>query len=208
MTQIVLLGAGGHARVLLKVLARLGHSVLGVVAAQTPERDIGVPLLGDDAWLLDRGCQGIVLVNGIGSVGETGLRSKVSRRFRDAGFTFQAVVDPLASIEDDCRIGDGAQILRGGLIQTGVQVGADAIVNTGAIIDHDCRIGAGAHIAPGCVLSGEVIVGERAHLGTGSVVRQGIHIGSGAVIGAGSVVVSNIADGMMACGVPARVVKR
>lgn len=204
----IVLGAGGHALVLLAALRRLNVAVAGVVARDIPTRDLGVPLLGDDDWLLARDPASAVLVNAIGSVGSTALRRRVADRFRAAGFRFLTVIDPEARVEADCAAGEGAQVLKGALVQPGTVIGADAIINTGAIIDHECRIGDGVHVAPGCVLSGEVIVEAGAHLGTGTVVRQGIRIGAGAVTGVGSVVVSDIAAGVVACGVPAKVMVR
>lgn len=206
--SVLVIGAGGHAKVLLAALGRLGRTVAGFVDAKGQGTGPGgLPVLGDDDWLLAQGPERFVLVNAIGSTGSTALRGRVFQRFKAAGFQFLTVADPQALVEPDCRMGEGAQILKGAMVQPGVEIGANAIVNTGAIIDHDCRIGANAHIAPGCVLSGGVEIGDGSHLGTGSVVREGISIGQNAIIGAGSVVVSPVAAGALAYGNPARVVK-
>jgi len=89
------------------------------------------------------------------------------------------------------------------------------------------RIGKGTMIAPNCAFypydhgilpgkpireqpletKGDIIVGDEAWLAFGVIVLSGVKIGSGAVIGAGSVVTSDIPDGAIAVGAPARVVK-
>jgi acetyltransferase EpsM len=77
-------------------------------------------------------------------------------------------------------------------------------VNTGATIDHDCIVGDYAHLAPGVHLAGAVQVGEGAFLGIGSVVCPGIKVGRWATLGAGGVAIRDVADGVVAVGVPAR----
>jgi acetyltransferase-like isoleucine patch superfamily enzyme len=54
---------------------------------------------------------------------------------------------------------------------------------------------------------GPVVIGDHSWLGTGVIVLGGVHIGSGAVIASGAVVTDDVADGAIAVGVPARVVK-
>lgn len=207
--HILIIGAGGHAKVLLALLKRQGLAVAGIVDIQASGVGLnGLPVVGDDEWLLSCSPEHIRLVNALGSTGAVTRRARVFQRFKVAGFQFLTLVDPLAEVEADCQIGEGAQILKGAVIQTGVEIGANTIVNTGAIIDHDCNIGPDSHIAPGCILSGSVAVGACCHVGTGTVIRQNIEIGSGTVIGAGSVVVDNIPCESLAYGVPAKVISR
>ena len=94
------------------------------------------------------------------------------------------------------------------VVQPDAVIGDHVIVNTGATIDHDCTIGDYAHLAPGVHLSGSVHVGEGAFLGIGSVVIPGVKIGRWSTLGAGAVAIRDLADGVTAVGVPARVLKR
>ncbi|CAA7613610.1 Sugar O-acyltransferase, sialic acid O-acetyltransferase NeuD family [Candidatus Terasakiella magnetica] len=209
--SVIILGAGGHAKVLLAALARMGQNVAGLVDGNPglPQDGycMGLPILGDDTWLLSRPVESVRLVNGLGSTGPTAARTGLYQRFKAAGFAFLTVLDPESRVEPDCCLGEGAQVLKGVLIQPGVRIGANTIVNTGAIIDHDCTIGENSHIASGAVLSGGVWVGMGCHVGAGAVVRQGIELGEGAVVGAGGVVVSRVPAGAVVYGNPARVVK-
>jgi UDP-perosamine 4-acetyltransferase len=200
----LILGAGGHARVLLSLLRRSGVSVAGFVASAGLVPSEGLPILGDDDWLSTRAADRYQLANGVGSIGVTDARRKLFTRFDSAGFQFPTLIDPDACVDDDVQLGAATQILRCAVVQPGVRIGRNCIINTGAIIDHECSIEDHVHIAPGSTLSGATQVGEGTHIGTAAVVRQGIRIGANCVIGAGSVVVSDIADGRKAWGVPAR----
>jgi sugar O-acyltransferase (sialic acid O-acetyltransferase NeuD family) len=192
--KVIILGAGGHARVLIDALKRCHRTVLGVL---TPEQVpggavMGVPVLGDDSTIKRFSPDKVELVNGVGSYPGQELRWQLRQSFQEKGYRFSTVIHPQAIISEGVVLGTGVQIMAGCIVQTGVQVGDDTILNTGAILDHDCVIGNCCHIAPGCTLSGGVVVGNRVHVGTGSSVIQQITIGEGAMIGAGSVIFDDI----------------
>jgi len=203
--RVVILGAGGHARVLLETLRVLGVPVVGFVAPSAEGSRLGdVPWLGSDTALsvLD---DGVEVVNGVGSAGSAERRAAAHATGKAAGLRFRTVVHPSAVVDGSAELGAGSQILAGSLVGVAARIGADVIVNSGAIVEHDCVVGAHSHVAPGAVLAGDVAVGESTHIGLGSRVIQGVTIGSACVIGAGAVVLHDIPDGTTAVGVPARI---
>ncbi len=203
---IVIIGGGGHAKVLLSVLLDLNLNVLGFTD-QNPQDSylskLAIPYLGDDDSLLKYVKTEILLVNGLGSIKSTAGRASVFQKFTQLNFQFATLIHPSAIIARDCTIEMGAQIMAGAIVQTGSRIGANTIVNTGARVDHDCDIGRHVHISPGAILSGQVCVEDRAHVGTGAVVIQGIRIGSSSVVGAGAVVIRDVKQNAVVVGVPA-----
>jgi len=196
--QVVLLGSGGHARVLLSMLQRLNVDVLGVVDPnRTPGSQwSGLDVLGGDAAVFGHSPERIDLVNGIGSLpGDQGLREHLFSMFCEQGYGFRSVIDARAFVAEDVEFANGVQAMPGVIIQTGAKIADNCIINSGAIIEHDCSLGCHVHIAPGTVLSGGVNVGDNAHIGTGAVVIQGVCIGAHSVVGAGCVVTKDIAPG-------------
>lgn len=192
---VILLGSGGHARVLLDMLRRLDVEVLGIADPQQPAGSdwFGVLVLGDDSVVQDYAAEQIELVNGIGSLpGDSGLRRKLFNQFKVRGYQFCTVVDPRAFVAGDATLAEGVQAMAGVIIQAGTIIAENCIVNSGAIVEHDCRIGREVHIAPGAVLSGGITIGDRAHIGTGASLIQGLNIGADSVIGAGSVVTRDV----------------
>lgn len=203
---VVVIGAGGHAKVVLGALLAAGISVEALVDADSGLMGrlvLGVPVIGGDEVLDGRDPAGLLLANGVGSTGNPGPRRRVFEHFKARGFSFATIVHPAAVIGPEVDLAEGAQVMAGAVIQPGCRIGANAVVNTGARLDHDCRIGDHAHVSPGAVLCGTVTVGETAHVGAGAVVVQNVAIGSGALIAAGAVVIRVVAAGVRVAGVPA-----
>ncbi len=193
---IIILGGGGHAKVLIDILHRLNCRLLGIVDPNQPIGSMvaGLNVLGADNVVFDYSKTEIELVNGLGSLPkDKGLRAGLFITFNTKGYRFKTLIDPSAFIAADVELNEGVQVMAGVIIQTGTKIAENTIVNSGAIVEHDCCIGQHVHIAPGAVLSGTVDVRDHVHIGTGATIIQGVTIGAGSIIGAGSVVTQNIA---------------
>ena len=94
------------------------------------------------------------------------------------------------------------------MLSAGAIIRGNVIINTGASVDHDCLIDEGAHICPGVRLAGNVSVGRGTWVGIGSTVIQKVSIGQESVIGAASLVLKDIPSGVVAYGVPAKVIRK
>jgi sugar O-acyltransferase (sialic acid O-acetyltransferase NeuD family) len=202
---VIVLGGGGHAKVLIYMLLAAGRQILGYTDPdETKSPILDVKRLGDDDAVFKYLPDDVHLVNGVGSVGSTALRKRIYDRFSAKGYSFAGVIHPTATVASGVQLSDGVQIMAGAILQPGSKIDSNAIVNSGAIIDHDCFMGAHTHIAPGAVLSGCVHVDTGAHIGTGACVIQGVTIGAGSVVGAGAVVINDVPPGFTMVGVPAK----
>lgn len=206
-SPIIVLGSGGHAKVVLDVLRLLGREIVGLTTedhALIGREAFGCRVLGSDAALAAYAPEQIRLVNAIGSVHAMEARKSLFEKMKARGFAFAQVIHPSAVIAGDAVIGEGAQVMAGAVIQPGARIGDNTIVNTRASVDHDCSIGAHVHIAPGCTLSGNVRVADDSHIGAGATIIQGRQIGAHCLVAAGAVVIHDVADNERVAGVPAR----
>ncbi len=212
MTKPVLvLGAGGHAKVLIEALIQSGTVVAGIAdsdSALVGTNVLGIPILGGDEIVGKFSPAETLLVNGIGSVGLSIIRQQIFIRFKEIGYNFATVIHPSAVIASDVVLGEGTQVMAGAIIQPGCCIGNNTIINTRTSVDHDCMIGAHVHIAPGVTLSGGVTIGEASHIGTGAIIIQGIIIGRQSVVGAGSLLLKDVCSLDTVVGVPAKVLIR
>ncbi|MBI4635714.1 MAG: acetyltransferase [Candidatus Rokubacteria bacterium] len=208
-TQVVGVGAGGHARVVTEILRALdGYEVVALVDPK-PElwgtTVLGIPVVGDDSLLPELRRRGVRhAFIGVGSSGDTGPRRRAYERVRLHGFEVVRAIHPLAVLAPSVEIGLGPTIMAGAIINAAARLGENVLINTGAIVEHDCRIGDHVHVATGARLAGAVEIEEGAHIGLAAAIRQRIRIGKGAVVGAGAVVVDDVSDGVVVAGVPAR----
>lgn len=192
--SVLLLGAGGHARVLIDLLLQQQVNIVGLVApviGDTPEfHNIEHFLSDDDVFQFD--AAEIELVNAIGSIpNDNSLRQRLYEHFKQAGYIFRRITAPSAVVSQFAILHQGVQLLPGCIVNA-AEIKENSIVNTGAIIEHDVKIGRHCHIAPGAVICGGVIVSDNVHVGAGATIIQGIEVGEGAIIGAGSVVTKDV----------------
>lgn len=213
----MILGAGGHAKVVLDAIhlsgarPRPGARAIDVVGlldsdpALRGSRLMGIPVIGGDEMLPDLLRAGVRhAFVAVGAVGDNSRRQSLAERLWALGFHLLTVVHPGAWVSPHADLGEGTCVLAGAIINAGARVGRNAIVNTGAVVEHDCRVADHAHIAPGARLAAGVEVGAAAHVGLGACVLQGRRVGAAAVVGAGAVVTRDVPAGATAVGVPAR----
>lgn len=209
MEKVLIVGAGGHGRVVADILAlsRNREAVFGFIddnAALWGEKIAGVPVLGGVSRL-KLICRQYTGLSVIVAVGNNSARQKIVTELKGYGMKYTNGIHPRAVIAGDVKMGVGVMVMAGAVINSGATIGDHSIVNTGATIDHDCILGDFSHISPGANLAGEVKVDERAHVGLGAAVLPGRRVGHGSMVGAGSVVAQDIPPGAVAKGVPARV---
>lgn len=210
MTDLILIGAGGHCKSVLGAIDRDRYNIVGVLDQLLPvgTEILDVQVIGDDSIakeLYDKGIRNAFI--SIGSTGQSSNRVKLVNYYKSLGYTFPAVIDKSAIVGDEVIVSGGAFVGKAAVIISGTVVGEHAIINTSSIVEHDCSISDFSHIAPGSVVCGQVNVGEYTHIGAGSVVIQGINIGCSVIVGAGSIVVKDLPDEIIAFGNPCKIVR-
>lgn len=202
-TELIVVGAGGHAKVVVATARAAGLAVVSVVddaERRWGEQVLGVPVTGPAEPVLQDAGASVVL-----AIGDNAARRRLAQRAR---CRFVSVVHPSAVVDASVRLGAGSVVFAGAVIQPDTVIGAHAIVNTGASIDHDCVLGEAVHVAPGSRLAGNVKLGDEVFLGIGAVAIPGVSVGARTTVGAGAAVVRDLPEGVIATGVPARVVPR
>ena len=196
---IILIGAGGHARVLIDALKILKRKIAGATDINPNKIDskrLGCQVLGTDDIIFRYSPNKIELVNGVGSIQVDPLRATLFKKFKDRGYTFANIVHPYSYVSSTVILGEGVQILAGAIVQTGSVILTNSIINTNSSVDHDCRIGEHSHISPAVTLCGDVEIGAGSHVGVGAIVVNGVVLKPGSFIKAGSLVTKKFTYGL------------
>jgi sugar O-acyltransferase (sialic acid O-acetyltransferase NeuD family) len=189
MTQTIIFGAGGHAR----VIASFVQGPVTFVDQIAEDSILASPnILRESRVYL--------------GIGNDRARRRMFDRLASLFITPSVCVAPMTFVKG--TLGQGTVVCPGSIVMTGTTVGANVIVNTMTSIDHDCIIGDHSQLCPGVTLAGRVTVGEMVFIGTRTAVLPGVNIGSGARVRAGSVVWKDVQANTLVGGNPAVFVRR
>ena len=208
LPRIVVLGTGGHAKVVLEILEAAGRfSVLGVVSGdpEAPASVGGYPFLGDFSVLprlRDDGVEHAAV--GVGGWTDNAFRKRVFTLAISAGFQLPPVVHPTAVVPPNVALGAGCVVGSGALLMTEVSIGRNAIVSSGTLIGHETVVGDHALISGGAKVGARVEVRAGAVVAFGATVVSRLVVGENAVVAAGAVAVRDVAAGTRVFGLPAQ----
>ena len=189
--KVIIIGAGGHAKVIADIIEKSGDEVVGFL---DDNKENGATVIKNYKVIggsNNRFAMAITKENVefVIAIGDNQKRKEISN---SPNLKFYTAIHPSAQIGLDVRIEEGTVIM------------ANSCINSSAIIEHDNIIEDYVHISPNATLGGTVKIGESTHVGIGSIVKNNITICKNCTIGAGAVVVKNILEEGTYVGVPAR----
>lgn len=206
-SRLVIIGAGGHGKVVADVAITAGFYIVGFV----DDKAVSSPLPGFQ--ILGRVHDIPSLVSQFGkieiaiAIGENATRKRIAESINALGVPFARIIHPSSIVSRFAQIGEGTVVMPGVVVNAGAAIGKHVILNTACSVDHDCVIGDFAHISPGAHLAGSVTVEEGVHVGTGASIIPGCSVGSWSIVGAGAIVIRNISSHVVAVGVPAKEIR-
>lgn len=204
MKKVIIIGTGGHAKVIADIIQQAGDEVAGFL---DPSMDVGsdylgFPVLGNETDDYETYKNlGYYFIIGIGS---NKIRKRIDEQLSGPWYT---AIHPAANVAHGSQIGEGSAIMAGAVVNPDSSVGRHCIINTLASIDHDNQLKDYSHVSPHGALAGSVSVGCMCHIGVGASIIDGISICDNVVVGAGSVVIRDIVESGTYVSVPARKIK-
>lgn len=207
MSQYIVYGAGGHAKVVIDILQACDEEILGIIDDNSSELQWNsFPILGrgSDLKKIKLDYQDVLIII---AIGDNLTRMNIANRLSREGFSFGKAIHPSAIIGSSVSVGEGTVIMPNVVVNAHSCIGEHVVINTSATVDHDCKVDSFAHVSPGVHMAGNVQIGRCTIIGVGSSIIPGVNIGESTVVGAGSCVVKDIPNCVLAFGSPARVVK-
>ncbi|MBI1184758.1 transferase [bacterium] len=205
--RVLIIGAGGHAKVVAEIVQQQGHTLLGFLDDDERligESVLGIPVLGSISSWKNLDFDGILI-----GIGDNHVRYKIKQELSAIeDLCWIEARHPSSIVSPTVLLGTGTTIVAGAVINVHAKVGSHCIINTGATIDHDCEIGDYSHMGPGVNLAGGVSIGEGVFIGTGATVIPGCKIGDWTIVGAGATVISDIPAHITVVGTPAKPMRK
>ncbi len=209
--NLVLIGTGGMAKEVRWVIEEINKrenkwNILGWISNDPKgQMTAGLPVLGDDDWLL--ACNEPIDV--VVSVADSNLRKRIVERLKkNPNISFPNIIAPSSEVSPYVELGEGTIIMNKSLLTVDIKLGNFFLCNYGCTIGHDCKFGDYVTINPGARISGTVTMGECVAIGVGASIIQNICIGNNAFVGAGAVVIRDVEADRTVVGVPARPVNK
>ena len=211
MSGLLILGAGGHAKVVAETALASGvASSVAFLDDRCTGLDLcppfmGWPVIGPLALALQADtCPPFDAA--VVAIGHAATRLHWIQQLQNVGYHLPVLVHPTAWVSPSAQLGPASVVFAQAAVQAQASIGAGAILNTGCSVDHDAQLADGVHLCPGARLAGEVKLGACTWIGIGASVIQKVFIGSDVTVGAGAVVTGDLPSRVTAVGVPARVV--
>lgn len=200
MKNVIIIGAGGHGKVVADIIRKSGDTVLGFLddGREKGTEVYGASVLGNVKDALEFTDAEFVI-----AIGNNSVRKVLSQM----PLKYYTAIHPSAVIAEGAELGEGCMVTAGAVINSDAKVGRHSIINTCSVIEHDCFVADFAHVSPGAVICGTAKIGEGAWIGAGAVVKNNLLVCDGALVGAGAAVVKDITEQGVYAGVPAKKIK-
>ncbi len=203
---LVIIGAGGHGRVVADCAEQAGDYTDIVFlddSAAECKHTAHWPIVDTvEHWINYRQEADFIV-----ALGNNTVRANIQQQLQASGVNIATIVHPTAAISKHCHLGKGVVVFANAVVNVNTNIADGCIINTGATVDHDCHIGQYCHLSPGVNIAGGVCVETKSWLGIGSSVIEGITIAENSQMGAGAVVTQNTKSGFLYLGVPAKAVR-
>jgi sugar O-acyltransferase (sialic acid O-acetyltransferase NeuD family) len=193
--NLILIGAGGHARSCIDVIEQEGEfKIIGIVGLDS---ELGLQVNGYEVIATDKDLSTLIskaqfALIALGQISSPDARVSLYQQVSKAGFDLANVLSPSAYVSSSAQIGEGTIVMHGAIINTGAKVGSNCIINSRVLLEHDTQVLDNCHISTGAILNGGVLVEEGCFIGSGTIVKEGVSIGERSVVGMGSLVRSSL----------------
>jgi sugar O-acyltransferase (sialic acid O-acetyltransferase NeuD family) len=186
--DLVLIGAGGHARSCIDVIEQEGKfRIAGLVGVseEVGSRIFNYDVMGTDSGLDELASRFQHALITLGQIDSPADRVRLFELAIQARFVFPIVVAPSAYVSPHATIGEGTIVMHGAIINPGAVVGKNCIINSRALIEHGSQVADHCHISTGAILNGNTSIGVGSFIGSGAIIKEGVSIGARSLVGMG-----------------------
>ncbi|MES3650229.1 acetyltransferase [Staphylococcus saprophyticus] len=202
MKNIVLIGNGGHSKVIKDIIdASPDYVIAGFLDNKFSSYKQNGNYFYDNLYNIQLYKEDYYFCLAIGN---NLIRNKLFEELKLDKNQFPTLMHPTSSISPSAQIDFGTVVMPNAVINADTKVGKHVIINSGAVIEHDNIIDDYVHISPNATLAGNVVIGACSHIAIGASVLPQIIIGRNCIVGAGATVINDVNDEQIVVGTPAK----
>ena len=162
MSKLLILGAGGHGKVVAEIAESLGYTVSFL------DDKPGEGVVGSISELEKFGSEFEKFFIGIGN---NAMRHKLQDRLVKLGLAVATLISPRAYVSPSVKAGCGTLIEPGAIVNANTTIGCGCIVSVGSVIDHDSVLEDFSHVNTGAICMSGAHVAEEIKVEAGEIVH-------------------------------------
>jgi sugar O-acyltransferase (sialic acid O-acetyltransferase NeuD family) len=184
MGNLLIVGAGGHGRVLAETAELLGQwdSIAFLDDRSDVDTVMDYKIIGkiDEYAKFQNDYEHCVV-----GIGHNEDRLDLIYCLIKVGYKVPVIIHPKAIVSKYSSIMPGSVILAGAVVSANTNIGTGCIININCCIDHDCIVYDGVHISSGAVIRSGCSIGKLSYIGAGTCIKNGAQLGEGFILGDG-----------------------
>ncbi|MBA6263212.1 acetyltransferase [Colwellia sp. Bg11-12] len=206
MKKLIIIGAGGHGRVVADCAQQLGkYSKIFFLDDCFNEKKENsewtvIGLVKDFPQYIDE-------ADFVVAFGNNRLRKDILMQLKKEKASIVSLIHPSAVVSPHTFIGKGVVVFANAVINIGATIADGCIINTAATVDHDCELHQCVHVSPGVNIAGGVHIAQLSWIGIGSTIVEYITLADNTQVGAGAVVTQSTQANSLYLGIPAKRVR-
>lgn len=161
MKHLLIIGAGGHGKVVAEVAQDVGYEEIAFLDDNSPEAIGG---LSDIGKFCDRYSDAFV------AIGNNNLRGELLQKLKECGYIIPVLVHPSAYVSRTATLGSGTVVEPKAIVNANTHIGEGCIISVGSIVDHDANVGICCHINAGSIVKAGGTIDDFRKLEAGEVV--------------------------------------
>lgn len=160
MRSLLILGCGGHGKVVAEIAEDVGYEKIDFLDDNHPK---AIGKINDFEKFKGQYEDAFV------GLGNNKLRDELMQNLKDCGYEIPVLVHPSAYVSRTATIGIGTVIEPKAIVNANSCVGDGCIISVGAIVDHDVKIGSFCHVNAGSIIKAGAVVENFRKLEAGEV---------------------------------------
>lgn len=160
--SLLILGAGGHGKVVKEIAEALGYTKIAFLDDNSIE---SIGKIADSKAFVDEYNEAFV------GIGNNKFRDELLKRLEQEGFNIPVLIHPTVYVSKSAVIGKGTVVEPMAIVNANSRIGTGCIIAVGSIVDHDAVLEDCVHVNTGAICKAGSFVSKETRIDAGQVVQ-------------------------------------